>query len=271
MLKKNLTCTVFLFLTSFTLFNAGSATGADTTKWLSHEARCEEAGRGPDGILGPIGQTGPTGAQGGFGPEGSPGPRGITGPTGDPGIQGGQGLAGPVGITGPTGELGPVGFTGPFGSTGPTGITGTTGTTGFTGPQGVVRGILGHANLYQFNVQTGIDNGEVINVPVMNNQIGGFGQSNGGVVVPASGFYQIRYSVSPSEVVAVILVGSLSGFLHSTSNGTVRDDNNIFGAVTVELIAGETVTIRSNTTTTFNTLQFSTSANTVNLTLLWLQ
>lgn len=271
MLKKNLIGPVFLFCFSFALSDAGFVTGADASGWYSHEARCQEAGRGPDGIIGPIGQTGPTGAQGGFGPEGSPGPRGSTGPTGNQGNAGIQGNAGPVGITGPTGELGIVGFTGPIGSTGVTGITGSTGPTGFTGPQGIAGGILGFANLYTTTVQNSIDNADVVNLTTMNIQSGGFAQNSGGVVVPATGYYQIRYTLSPSEVVAVLLVGSVTGFLHSTSNGIVRDDNNIFGAVTVQLVAGETVTIRSNTTTTFNTLQAGPTATTVNLSILWLQ
>jgi hypothetical protein len=97
---------------------------------------------GSTGVTGSMGITGTTGATGFQGITGEAGPY-STGPTGVQGSTGTTGYTGPTGpaYTGTTGATGATGFTGSTGATGATGFTGTTGATGFTGTRGDMMGL----------------------------------------------------------------------------------------------------------------------------------
>ena len=270
-MKKKFSHMFHFCLTAFALLNAASVSAAvDHSNIFSHVARCSEAGRGPVGKAGPVGPTGPTGSQGGFGIDGFVGPQGVTGPTGDPGISGAFGVAGEVGITGPTGEAGPQGFSGLFGATGPDGGGGVTGTSGVTGPAGLTGLYRGYASFYTTTSQNNISSGVVVALTTLMTQSGGFSLSGGGVLIPADGFYQIRYTVSCADVASVVLIGTESGVINSSSTGTIRDDGNIFGGTIAFLQSGETVALRNNLTGPFSTLTPPGGGVAVNMTILWL-
>ena len=257
---------------TFTGVDAGNFIDSKIPNLISHEASCHNSERrGLDGLLGPIGATGATGAQGGAGPQGNLGPRGETGPTGDVGPFGNQGSEGAIGASGPTGTQGVVGFTGPLGYTGNTGRLGFTGYTGFTGGAGEAGQILGYAQYYSTAVLSNIASGSIVSLNVLTFQSGGFSLSGSSAVVPADGFYQIRYTVSVSEVASVILVGNVTGVIDSSATGTIRTDGNIFGNVIVALRGGETVSIRNNGTGTFSTQRQIPAQNTVSMTIVWLR
>jgi hypothetical protein len=175
-----------------------------------------------------------------------------------------------MGATGPTGATGPAGATG---ATGPSGIGGVTGPTGPTGPAGAV---LGFAFLINQATQGGpIASGAVVNLTTIGDQSGGFSISGGGVVVPASGTYLIYYQIiADSGSASAVLSGSTSGAFPSTAFGNDLGNTLFGGSVIIDLVGGETLTIRNNGTGTFSTIMNSStilSASPVEMSLLRLQ
>lgn len=257
MLMKKFFQASFLFLVPLILIGANSDLKADTKpSWSLVASQCH----GP--CVGPRGPQGPTGIQGIVGPQGFIGAPGITGPTGAQGDVGPQGLAGPQGPTGPTGPQGEQGLDGPLGPTGRTGPTGSTGTlgftgvTGFTGPTGPVGFVPGFAYFFNAATQTDIASGEVILLTTMETNVGGFTLSDGvvnspagGVVIPATGVYQIYYYVMADTTSAAALEGTLTGVIISSSFGNIVDNTYITGCVITPLIGGEVLTIFVNTLT----------------------
>lgn len=150
-----------------------------------------------------VGPTGPTGHFGPRGPKGDPGEPGMPGRNGLHGIQGVAGSQGPQGCTGPRG---PVGCTGDWGCDGPRGPTGPTGPAGMTGPMGdtgtcecsgasfaVYTNFLG--GVAPSNTQISLGSNDPIN------QAGGWtSDSNGIIVVPQSGVYNISFTLNVSQV-----------------------------------------------------------------------
>lgn len=133
---------------------------------------------GPQGPTG-LGFTGPAGTASGTGATGPTGAQGFTGPAGTSSLTGATGPQGPtgLGLTGPAGSSSLTGATGPQGQSG-TSVTGPTGRQGATGAQGV-QGVTGPASAasptFAYRaVYMGYDNGETIDVQILNALYYGF-------------------------------------------------------------------------------------------------
>jgi hypothetical protein len=251
---------------------AGQVPRFDGTQWACAEnpGRQGDAGpQGPQGAMGATGLTGPAGATGAIGPAGPAGatgaaglagPTGATGaigPTGPPGATGATGLAGPAGPTGamgPVGPLGPAGATGatgPAGPQGPTGNTGPTGATGATGATGPAGTIGTFAFVTSTSVQALADNANVaFDGPTL--LTGVTLSPNTTMTVPASGSYLVNWGVSSagsSGTLAITVNGSVQVALTQGTGGGSAKLIGMQGIVT--LAAGDTVTLRNVSTTTF--------------------
>lgn len=186
---------------------------------------------------------------GGTGPQG---PTGAMGPVGPTGRAGNDGAPGVTGNTGPTGPTGPAGPTGPLGPTGATGTPGATGETGATGPTGPAGTIGTFASVTSSATQTLADNADVVfedSATLSNVTVDG---THTTLTVATGGKYLVNWGVSTagsSGTLAVTVNGTVLSHLKIGIGGGSAKIIGMEGIVT--LAAGDVVTLRNVSTTTF--------------------
>lgn len=259
MFKQFIPHTIFLAMSAFIVLE--STLESRQSDWTELAARCHEICQGPQGEIGPggfpgpAGLTGPQGAQGDAGPQGPVGPRGAIGPTGGQGIVGAQGPAGPNG---------PLGATGATGAAGTTGAMGPTGIQGLTGAQGATGGFLGSfAWAVNPAVQANIAPNEVIVLLGFISQSGGYSiSSDGGVVVPDSGTYQIYFGTLVNIANANIRLQVNGFYVFPSAFSVAQIAAALFGNVILNLNKGDVLTIvNNNSTLSFSTVEGTNALN----------
>ena len=212
---------------------------------------------GPNGATGAVGVTGATGFSGATGNTGANGNTGASGPAG-----GATGVTGPTGPAGATGVTGATGFgaTGTTGATGPgteitgtTGATGAAGNTGATGATGTLPpGIFGHIfnegpQVVPLETDVLFDNNGILSGV---SHIIGTSQ----MVILTPGIYLVLFivsSVEPNQFTIFQNGAPVNGGTYGSGAGTQQNP----GAVYINALAGDRITVRNHTSAAAVTLQ----------------